>query len=724
MSTRSENHSPLRRTSAWLIPVLLGALLLLLIAIPMDQWRKAPPAEPVRTATGEIVSAANLARLEAVQRQIRETGAAWRAGVTGIAHLSAEAFEGLLGARPPADEPEGLARFMSALPSEGRTSDLPSHWDWRDEGGVTGARHQGACGSCWAFAAAGALEGTLLVYDGRELDLSEQHALDCNPDGYGCSGGWMTSVYRLWRDTGALLESEVPYAGDDGRPCLDQDYTPSARVEAWSSVAFTRESLKRRVLVRPLAVAMHIYPDFQFYEGGVYSHEGSDPVNHAVTLVGWDDELSAWIIKNSWGTGWGEEGFAYVDYDCCRLGSYAHAIVAPVARAVRIHHRPIADTLGTGPFPLTAIVTSLAGLLDPQRVTLQVDTGAGFSDLHLTHLGGDGFEGSFAGELPGVAVGTTVRYYLEVTDTHGETFTLPAAGASEPFHYRTLRRVYAEDFESPGGWQAGSADDDALAGLWAWGEPLASYGTSGLLAQPGEDHSPAGFACFATGLGVDDDVDLGVTRLVSPPIDCEGLEDATLRGWLWFTNHTGAWPWEDRLRIEGSADDGESWVALETIEFGSGAWRRFSVPLEEHLALTATLRLRFVAADTLHDSTVEVLIDDLEIVTATRNETDVEHEPPPGPGVKALALSVGPNPAKESVWLRLSLPAAAEVEAVIVDAAGRVVRRLEAGRLPAGESRLAWDGRDASGAPVRSGRFWARVTTPAETAVRPIVLLR
>jgi len=707
------------------VPLLLCVLLLILIALPADQWRR-PAPEPVYTASGERVPAANLARMEEVRRTIAARGQRWQAGVTEVAHLTAEQFELMLGALPPEGETPPPALLEAAPSPPGRSAGLPTRWDWRDEGGTTPARHQGSCGSCWAFAAGGALEGTLLAYEGLELDLSEQHVLDCNAENYGCSGGWMTAAYRLWRDRGAFLESQIAYAGDDARPCNESGFTPSASVTAWSPVAYSREALQRQVLVRPIAVAMHVYPDFQFYQGGVYEHAGSDPVNHAVLLVGWDDDLSAWIIKNSWGAGWGEQGFAWVRYDCCRLGSYAHAVTAPVARTLRLHHDPMTDTLAAGPYPLLLRATSLLGRLGVAQAVLHLDLGAGFDPLPLERLSGDAHAGLFSGELPATEIGARVRYFLSVTDAQGETATLPAEGEEAPFAYRVLRRVYAEDFAAPGGWQTGIAGDTATAGWWEWGVPQAAYGTSGLLAQPGSAHTPGG-SCYVTGLSAPgNDVDGGVTTLQSPRIDLRGLEDATLRGWYWFTNHTGSWPWEDRFAVLGSADDGAHWVTLLTVEYGASAWRAFSVPLHEHLPLTESMRLRFVAADTLHDSTVEALIDDLEILTGTRGETSVDGGPaPPPPGWEGgFALGLGPNPARETAWLSFTLPAPAPVEALVLDASGRLVRRLWSGDLPAGPHQLDWDGRDDAGAPARSGRYWARVATPAAAAARPILLLR
>jgi hypothetical protein len=726
----SGEHRPTRHPShplpGWLLPACLGALLLMLIAIPSNDWRVIRKPPPAASTEAGRVPEANLVRIAAITQWIAQQGYTWRAGATSLARLTPEQFAGMLGARPPADEPSPLPVIMSALPSLGEGADLPARWDWREHAGVTEPRDQGTCGSCWAFAAAGALESALLVYDAEATDLSEQQAIDCNPEGYGCQGGWMTAAYRLWRDSGAVLETEIPYTGGEGESCRQSLFAPSAHVESWTSVAQTRELLKRRVLVRPVAVAMHVYPDFQYYQGGVYEHTGSDPVNHAVLLIGWDDALNAWIIKNSWGTGWGENGYAYVHYDACRLGSYAHAITVPVVSPMRIHHTPLCDTLGTGPFDIEAIVTALEAPLQAGGVVLHLDTGAGFTLNAMTRLGGDAYEGTFTAELPALQVGTRVRYYLSARDESGHAMTLPGEGADAPFEFRTLRRIHHDEFELSGGWQAGAPGDDATAGAWEWGVPHLAAGPSGLISQPGADHTPTGQSCFVTGLGAPaagNDVDGGRTTLVSPPFDLSGLDDATLRVWYWFSNHTGSYPWEDRFTVLASPDDGASWVVIFQETIGAEGWRRLAVPLQAVLPLTDAVRFAFVASDTLNDSCVEALIDDLEIVTATRTETDVDGEPGPPDG--PLSLSVGPNPTRASAALSFTLPRPAHTEITVIDAAGRRVRRVWSGELPAGAHRIDWDGRDETGTPVASGKYWGRVDARGlGQAVRPILLLR
>lgn len=448
-SGRRPNTRPDPAAGLGTLLVLAAALVLIFVSgIPRLSEPPSQSSEDSKQAGQPIISRATLTRIESISRDIEARGHRWRAGATGISHLSAEEFQALLGARLPAEE---AALFEEAGPgdsaadpvatslTESAFPDLPGRWDWRDRGGITPARHQGQCGGCWAFAAAGAVEALLRIYDGRNLDLSEQHALDCNGDDYGCDGGWMTSAYRLWRDQGAFTEEQIPYTGNDSGPCLAGDQSPTASVIAWSEIRRSREALKRALLVSPLATGIHIYPDFQHYQGGVYEHGGSDEINHAVLLVGWDDQLGAWIIKNSWGKDWGDNGFALVAYDCCRLGSYAHRVRIPAMDPVRIHHSALTDTLpDEQSLELKAIVASMDKPLDPASVTLGLDLGGGFEPHPMYRLGGDTFEGTYALTLPNAQAGTRIRYFIQVSDTDGLTRTLPPGGATEPFEFRLL----------------------------------------------------------------------------------------------------------------------------------------------------------------------------------------------------------------------------------------------------------------------------------------------
>ncbi len=733
MHRRANNNLPGRNPQGIVgTGLALAAVLALLLVVALPQLDRTRD-ETVPELEIQPVGSATLTRIEAIAERITQDGLRWRAGVTGISNLSPEEFQALLGARPPADEPQVMG---SPTPLGTSADDLPAQWDWRELGGVTGVRSQGRCGSCWAFSAAAAVEALSLIYEDRELDLSEQHAMDCNYDHYGCDGGWMTSAYRLWRLKGALSEAQVPYTGENDRPCTSGALEPVSFVTTWTSIQGSREALKRALTIAPLAVGIHIYPDFQHYRGGIYEHAGSDPINHAVLLVGWDDEDGVWILKNSWGTGWGERGFARVAYDCCRLGSYAHLVRIPAAVPLRIHHASIGDTLADGePLAVTAYVSSLVAPLDPASVRLYLDLGDGFEAVSMERLGGDAQQGSYRTRLPALPCGARFRYYIEARDQEGRRLTLPAAGERGPFEARILRTLELAALASGDGWESALPSDDATAGIWEWGLPEATQNASGTI-QPGESHTGTGEACFVTGLAAGEDasrndVDGGVTRLASPRLPLGNLDDAILRFWVWFSNHRGPAPWEDAFRAEASSDDGATWITLYETSRGFAEWRRVSVRLDSLLELTGTFRLRFVVADSLDDSLVEAAIGDIEILTATDASSPVDDEPggeEPDPEIpeirERLTLRSGPNPAVAEAELTLALPRTYEVCAQLFDSSGRLVRTLWSGPLPPGVNRLHWNGRCDDGQPAAAGRYWARISAEGHILRRSLTLLR
>ncbi len=711
------------------VPLAIGLVLLLAIALPVNHWQH--PEEASDELTRFTASPATLAQIDRITEEIRDRGYGWVAGVTSVSYLSPAQFQTLLGARPPEGEgsTDAVRMLGEGLPRE-QPSDLPAHWDWRERSAITPARMQGVCGSCWAFCAAGALESLLRVYDARDLDLSEQHTIDCNTEGYGCGGGWMTAAYRVWRDRGARLESQIPYRGIDDGPCTGTDLEPVAWVDEWTAVPYEPVALKRMLRVGPLAVAMHVYSDFQHYRSGVYEHEGDDPINHAVLLIGWDDALQAWIMKNSWGTGWGENGCAYVRYGDCRLGSYAHVLSIPAAHPVWIHHTPVTDTLATeGLLPIEVTVAAVHAPLDWSGVRVYCRWNGEEGSWPLACRGGNERAAFFAGEFPELPVGSQVTYFLQARDTQGSVATFPADGLETPIAFRIMRRLLFDDLESPDGWIVGAEGDAATSGVWEWGEPEQTLGPTGKPAQPGSDHSPDGDFCFATGLAAGDDqnandVDGGATTLQSARIDTRSLADVTLRFWFWFTNHYGTYPSEDPFVVLARVDETTPWTQIYATQAGSAQWRHVQVRLEEYLPIGSSLEIRFVATDMIHDSAVEALVDDVELWTATPVTTDVDEPPTPAPVGRVVDLHILSNPAHEAASLSLELATRGEVSAGVYDATGRSVRRLWSGTLPAGRNPLLWDGRNDRGERAPSGEYWVRVIAAQTTVTRRLTLIR
>ncbi|GMI64304.1 senescence-associated gene 12 [Hibiscus trionum] len=200
---------------------------------------------------------------------------------------------------------------------------VPSSMDWRSKGAVTNIKDQGQCGCCWAFSAVAAMEGITKLKTGNLVSLSEQELVDCDVNGedQGCGGGLMDDAFEfIISNKGLTTESNYPYQGVDGSCNKQEAANHAATITGYEDVPSNSESsLLKAVASQPVSVAIDAGGvDFQHYESGVFTGECGTSLDHGVAAVGYgedDDGTKYWLVKNSWGTSWGEYGYIRMQRD-------------------------------------------------------------------------------------------------------------------------------------------------------------------------------------------------------------------------------------------------------------------------------------------------------------------------------------------------------------------------------------------------------------------------
>ncbi|KAL2494714.1 Senescence-specific cysteine protease SAG12 [Forsythia ovata] len=193
---------------------------------------------------------------------------------------------------------------------------IPASMDWRKNGAVTAVKDQGQCGCCWAFSAVAAMEGINQLSTGKLISLSEQELVDCDTsEDMGCNGGLMDNAFEfIINNHGLTTESSYPYDGTDGTCNAKKESSHAAKITGYEDVPANSESaLLKAVAKQPVSVAIDASgSNFQFYSSGVFTGECGTDLDHGVTAVGYgktSDGTKYWLVKNSWGSSWGENGY-------------------------------------------------------------------------------------------------------------------------------------------------------------------------------------------------------------------------------------------------------------------------------------------------------------------------------------------------------------------------------------------------------------------------------
>ena len=246
---------------------------------------------------------------------------------------------------PP--EIERFGRERATFERSRTLSSLPSSFDWRTRGAVTDVKTQGKCGGCWAFAATGALEGAFFVKNGFLPSLSEQELLDCDGTAQhsspnaGCGGG--NYYYAFQYVSSNHLSSAAMYPYELGQTerlsCRPRTKLVSFPTKDVRFVSRNEDALMAALVEHgPIAVAVSAYTSvFQAYSSGVLRDAAGcgTAVDHALLLVGYDttpEGVDYWILKNSWGIGWGLDGYVHLERNknTCGITTQANYVVSPI----------------------------------------------------------------------------------------------------------------------------------------------------------------------------------------------------------------------------------------------------------------------------------------------------------------------------------------------------------------------------------------------------------
>ncbi len=301
-------------------------------------------------------------RTDAIRQAINAANANWQVGDSWVSKLTPEEFARLCGAPlQPAVGPN--AKLIALQPA-----DLPARLDWRDNNGnwVTSVKNQGACGSCWSFSAAAQVEAWWQIYHAdpdSNIDLSEQYVLSCANAG-SCAGGLVEAALTFYQQNGVVLEACMPYQADDAVDCSSacpDSERHVVTIPGWGYVTLEEaivENIKQAVYRHPVSASYTVFEDFQHYDGGVYEHVWGDVVGgHAILIVGWDDAEECWIVKNSWGANWGEDGYFRIKWGDSGMGKSVPFIYDDMTGAALELSTDVLDVSLVGGDSITEIIT-------------------------------------------------------------------------------------------------------------------------------------------------------------------------------------------------------------------------------------------------------------------------------------------------------------------------------------------------------------------------------
>ena len=525
-------------------------------------------------------------------------------------------------------KPENWASLAPFDPCALRLA-VPTSFDWCAQGGCTPIKNQGGCGSCWAFGTVAPLECNILIRDGVVVDLSEQWLVSCNSRGWGCSGGFWAHDYHLRTGVAggtdpcghsrAVLESDFPYVA--AQPSCACPYPHREFIDSWAYIGSGPSSIPSVAAIKqaimtygPVSVAVYVTSAFQAYTGGVFNACQTGVTNHAVALVGWDDTQGTsgvWLLRNSWGTSWGEAGYMRIAYNCSMVGEAACYVVYTPADALQVN--PAGGFVSTGdeggPFtPACQAYTLTNGGAGSLNWTAQ-DTQPW---LDVTPGGGTLAAGGSATVDVCVNSGADALpagSHVDTVTICNQTSTVCQTRSARVDVLSCATLPFVEGFES-----------GVLQPWWR------VTGTNEYRTQVTTANSPHGGTHHVT---MDDTVDSSLysRNELTLCVDLASCRGVVLTFWAKEFNDEPHGP--PPIPFTGGADfdgvavsqDGTTWYEVQGLRSLTGSWSQFTVNLDAAIApypisYNSQFRIRFNQYDDFAIPTDGIAVDDIQITGA------------------------------------------------------------------------------------------------------------
>lgn len=707
---------------------------------------------------------------EQVRAMIAEKGYSWKAGETGVSGLTPQEKRRMLGGRAPAHAITLWEEAKKAGP-EKDDGGFPDVFDWREYNGVTPARNQGSCGSCWAFAAMSAWEGALAVYEGIQYDLSEQQVLSCNLFGCSCDGGAAMAGYEIFMNPGSVLEESMPYMAQDEIPCTQDQFDKVAVLDGYNMIMPTVKKIKLALLSSPLSTYMTVFDDFFSYTGGCYETEEIANTNHVVAIVGWDDTMcdgeGAWICKNSWGRDWGIDGFFYIKYGCANIGlATEKPLYTPDKPCNLVLTGSGLDDSVTGNgngridegetvqywtrFVNTGLdATSLILQWDCETPGIDIIVSqASLGDMaHLDEAGNS--EAPFEFAVADTFTGRHVTFTVNITANEGyageQEFELlvgrPDFLMVDDDGGKTVETWYTEDLETVFGlpyevWDLHETGKDVTGSelslydhlIWLTGEneqPLEGDTTAV------KEYLAGGGRLFLTGQNIGDRY--GGSPFFTDYLKAEHLADSNGDYILYGVEGD---PLGDGFFFltcgVGGANNCSSPSSVNPLGDAVSSFTFHEAPGSASIYYEGDYKLAYFCSSfesiTVSDDRrllLKRILDFLGCQTGVEQPGDSEGSPPVS---GKLALSARPNPFNPVTTLDFTVPGdektGCKVYLALYDIRGRRLITLVDERMPPGVYSVTWNGRDTSGGEAASGVYICRLEICGSTVTKKLVLLK